>query len=103
MVKRTIILPTRDNDGASLRAEIAECRRELLSIAGGFTSYATLGEWLGGDGARYRDRGRAFAVVLDAGADLELVSILPSWCARLRQAAIYTDFAACDVAFVTAP
>lgn len=101
MIKRTLILPTRDNAGASLRAALAQTQRELLRVAGGYTSWPTLGAWTGPDGRVYRDRGRAYSIILDPAADAELAAMLPAIAARLRQQAIYTDVTEVAVSFVS--
>ena len=100
MVKRTVVLPIRDNDGRRLTAELAECERELLRVAGGFTKTASSGAWVGAGGRTYRDRSRQYSIVLDPGSDAELVAMLPDWARRLRQEAIYTDRAIVDVEFM---
>ena len=96
--RRTIILPVRDNAGHQLTHELAECERELLRIAGGFTAFSARGQWAE-NGHVYRDRSRVYLVSVDPAADAELTAILPLWRARLRQQALYTDSASTEVTF----
>src|SRR5690348_16200679 len=85
-VKRTIILPTVDNDGRSLKTEIESCETDLLLIAKGFTSYDVTGQWRNEDGHVFTDSSRVYFVTVEDGAERVpcVVSSATSGCALHR-------------------
>lgn len=101
MVKRTVVLPRKDNDGRSLRSQLASVETDMRNIAGGFTRSPATGEWAD-SGRIYRDSNYAYWLTVDASADAELVAAMPDWAKLLRQEALYTDASQVDVQFVSA-
>jgi hypothetical protein len=99
MVERTIILPTRDNAGASLARRVTAIRREVLALAGGFSETRQHGQWVE-QGKVYRDVSIRLVTTVDSEQDAALVARLAVWCEQLRQVCLYTHATQVSADFV---
>lgn len=99
MVERVIVLPTRDNAGASLARKVTAIRRELLALAGGFSETRQHGQWLDG-GKVYRDVSIRVTTTVDDEQDAAIVARLATWCEQLRQVCLYTHATQVSADFV---
>lgn len=100
MWKRTIIIPTQDNDGKPLSGQIERIETEMLEIVGGYTVNDSRGVWTNGIGI-YSESHRTYTLVSDGDTDTVLAERLPDWTRDLRQESLYTDLAEIDVQFVS--
>ena len=100
MIERTIVLPIRDNSGKLHNRTIGQIKRELLDIAGGYSEVRQTGSWRDSDGTIYRDAAWRVVTTVTASEDARINDLLPDWCARLGQLALYTHTTQVEVAFV---
>jgi hypothetical protein len=100
MLERTIIIPDRDNNGASLARERATIAYALLQLAGGYTADRVRGAWLGEDGTVYHDTSTRYTLAVTSEQDAAILARIPAWCGKLRQQCVYTSARAVDVAFI---
>jgi hypothetical protein len=98
MVKRTIVVPTIDNDGRRLDAEIAKIEIELLGLGAAYTVNVSAGVWESPAGIIYRDPALTYMVVTSPAVDAALTERLTAWACWLRQEMLYTDSVVVEVA-----
>lgn len=101
IVERTIILPLKDNDGATLRSVHIELRAALLAIAGGFSHYRLSGAWQNDNGVIFTDKSIAYVVLVGRSVDSQIVALLPNLAVSARQEAILTYSRDVAAQFVT--
>ena len=96
----TVILPNVDNDGRSLKVEQTSVLRELLTLAGGYTTSQVSGAWQDSDGTVYRnDSIQASTIVSDETVKV-LLDTAVAWCARLRQLSLLVTVRSLDAYFI---
>lgn len=103
MIERILVLPTRDNDGVSLAREVAQVKRDILTLAGGYSEVKQRGAWRDEDGTVYHDPSIRLTTTVGPEQDAAIVARLPFWCGRLRQICLYTHATQVDSQFVYAP
>lgn len=97
--ERVIVLPIKDNDGVSLRREIASVKEALLNGVGGFSETRQSGVWVD-NGKVYRDVSLRLSLAVTPEQDSWIRDMLPIWCERLRQLCLYTSRQVVEVDFV---
>src|SRR5437870_2064038 len=92
MAKAVFYLPTRDNDGRSLKAEI---KRTVRDVYGRFAAWTLLGYLRGAfqmlNGTQALDISAAYAVMIDEERVDELEQVLREFRSKTTQEAIYLE------------
>lgn len=90
MREASVILPVKDNDGASVEAAHRALQRELAETFGGFTYQLVTGAWAD-HGRIYRDKSREYRVACDwnDGKRQQLRLIAEGAGRKARQLAVY--------------
>ena len=86
------ILPTVDNDGVPLDAEIRTVPAEILVRFGAYTAEPVSGEWRGPDGTIYPDESVRVTVYCSEADREEAHALVKSAGHTLRQLAMFFEF-----------
>lgn len=99
-VKRSIVLPLYDNDGATLRVVHQELQDALARIAGGYSATSQTGTWRNENGRTFSEPSQLYTVVCTPEQDIEIVKLLPSFTIQARQEALLTYASTIDATFI---
>ena len=92
MKRATFIIPKADNDGQPFPTKlIAELRRDILEMYGGYTVRDVQGAWLGDDGKTYHDENWEYTVVMTEDDLPKLVTWLEKAKNLLSQQAMWLE------------
>lgn len=99
--KFLVILPTYQHDGTSNRASIVDIEKEISTVAGGYTEYASDGGWIDdATGQLYTDAAlTVYTYCTDVQAET-LYNRCTAWAITLQQIALTVEISTVRVAFV---
>jgi len=96
----TIILPMRDNTGATLKSERLTIESTLLTLASGFTRELVSGVWTAANGRRHMDRSYRYDVICSNMVAHSLREAASGWASLLRQDVLYYGDRSANVHFI---
>lgn len=102
MLKVTVLLPVRDNQGERVPREIfREFESEVTQLAGGFTEDGIVkGEWVDEDGTIYRDRSRRYIIAANEEHLDGLREITTRTGSRIHQRTMYFEVSQTEIVFL---